>query len=136
VPLKNVSLSPPGGAPPLEETGTVTVTGAPTACSKCHENSHADQFAARQRLRRLPQQQQMKPSLFDREKTAFSLQGSHRDVPCSACDTLRKQADARCLRGLPRDECSQGAGGTLGGGENPPAAGNFYTATFCAAELF
>jgi hypothetical protein len=35
-----------------------------------------------------------KPSLFDREKTAFSLQGSHRDVPCSACDTLRKKVGA------------------------------------------
>jgi hypothetical protein len=35
-----------------------------------------------------------KASLFDREKTASSLQGGHRDVPCSARDTLRKQAGA------------------------------------------
>jgi hypothetical protein len=70
----------------------VQFTSAPIACSECHENPHADQFGARASdCAACHNSNKWKPSLFDHEKTAFSLKGGHQDVPCSACHALKKQ---------------------------------------------
>jgi hypothetical protein len=69
----------------------VQFKSAPIACSECHENPHADQFGARgSDCAACHNSNKWKPSLFDHEKTAFSLKGGHQDVACSACHTLRK----------------------------------------------
>jgi hypothetical protein len=69
----------------------VQFKGAPSACSECHENPHVDQFGARANsCEACHNSNKWKPSLFDHEKTAFSLKGGHQDVACSACHTLRK----------------------------------------------
>ena len=64
----------------------------PVNCSDCHENPHADQFGARVNgCADCHNTTQWRPSLFDHEKTRFSLKGGHEDVACSACHTLKKQ---------------------------------------------
>lgn len=69
----------------------VRFTSAPTACSDCHENPHADQFGARaNECGSCHNSNKWKPSLFDHEKTGFSLKGGHEDVPCASCHTLKK----------------------------------------------
>ncbi len=69
----------------------VQFTNAPTACSECHENPHADQFGSRASdCASCHNTNKWKPSLFDHEKTSFSLKGGHQDVACSACHTLKK----------------------------------------------
>jgi hypothetical protein len=69
----------------------VQFTSAPTACSECHENPHADQFGARANdCASCHNSNKWKPSLFDHDKTAFSLKGGHQNVACSACHTLKK----------------------------------------------
>jgi len=71
---------------------------APTACSQCHENPHADQFGARAHdCTGCHDSNKWKPSLFDHEKTAFSLKGGHQEVACSACHTLRKPVDGNTV---------------------------------------
>jgi hypothetical protein len=69
----------------------VQFKSAPTACSDCHQNPHADQFGARTSdCEFCHNSNKWKPSLFDHEKTKFSLKGGHQDVACSACHTLKK----------------------------------------------
>jgi hypothetical protein len=69
----------------------VQFTSAPAACSECHENPHADQFGTRANdCASCHNSNKWKPSLFDHEKTEFSLKGGHQDVACSACHTLKK----------------------------------------------
>jgi len=59
---------------------------ASTSCDGCHENPHAEQFGAQaQRCEACHNTHKWKPSLFDHEKTSFSLKGGHQDVACSAC---------------------------------------------------
>lgn len=69
----------------------VKFKSAPKACSECHENPHAEQFGARGNdCAACHNSNKWKPSLFDHEKTAFSLKGGHQDVACGACHTLKK----------------------------------------------
>jgi hypothetical protein len=76
----------------------VQLTSAPTACSECHENPHAGQFAARaDDCAGCHNSNKWKPSLFDHEKTAFSLNGGHQDVACSACHTLKKPVEGNLV---------------------------------------
>jgi hypothetical protein len=76
----------------------VQFTNAPTGCSECHENPHADQFGARgSDCAACHNSNKWKPSLFDHEKTAFSLKGGHQDVACSACHTLKKPVDGNLV---------------------------------------
>jgi len=70
----------------------VRFSSASTACSECHENPHDEQFGARTGdCGSCHNSNKWKPSLFDHEKTAFSLKGAHEDVPCAACHTLKRQ---------------------------------------------
>jgi hypothetical protein len=69
---------------------------APTSCSECHENPHADQFGARaDDCASCHNSYKWRPSLFDHEKTAFSLKGGHQDVDCSKCHILTRQVDGK-----------------------------------------
>ena len=69
----------------------VDFTSAPRSCNQCHEDPHADQFGARANdCAACHNSNKWRPSLFDHEKTAFSLKGAHEEVACSACHTLRK----------------------------------------------
>jgi len=69
----------------------VQFRSAPKTCSECHENPHADQFGTRANdCASCHNNNKWKPSLFDHEKTAFSLKGGHQDVACGACHTLKR----------------------------------------------
>lgn len=72
----------------------VNFTSAPKGCDQCHENPHADQFGTKgSDCAACHNSNKWRPSLFDHEKTAFSLKGGHQDVACSACHTLKKPVD-------------------------------------------
>jgi formate-dependent nitrite reductase cytochrome c552 subunit len=76
----------------------VDFTHAPTSCSECHENPHADQFGARMSdCSSCHNNYKWRPSLFDHEKTKFSLKGGHQDVACSKCHTLEKPVDGKLV---------------------------------------
>jgi hypothetical protein len=76
----------------------VQFKSAPKACSECHENPHADQFGARANsCESCHNSNKWKPSLFDHEKTAFSLKGGHQDVACGACHTLKKPVNEKLV---------------------------------------
>jgi hypothetical protein len=85
--------------PNLERTMLhVQFTEATTACNGCHENPHAQQFGTRaQRCETCHDSHKWKPSLFDHEKTAFSLKGGHQDVPCSACHVNKRMVDGAAV---------------------------------------
>ena len=69
----------------------VDFTKTSVNCGDCHQNPHADQFAARANdCAKCHNSNKWKPSLFDHDKTGFPLKGGHEDVACSACHTLRK----------------------------------------------
>lgn len=78
--------------PNLERTMLhVRFTEAAKKCDGCHENPHADQFGAQAlRCESCHNTHKWKPSLFDHEKTAFSLKGGHQDVACAACHVNRR----------------------------------------------
>ncbi len=74
----------------------VQFAAAPTVCSECHENPHSDQFGARGiDCAGCHNSNKWRPSLFDHEKTKFSLKGGHQNVACSACHTLKKPVDGK-----------------------------------------
>ncbi|MGA8042649.1 MAG: cytochrome c3 family protein [Terracidiphilus sp.] len=74
----------------------VQFSAAPTVCSECHENPHADQFGVRGKdCASCHDTNKWRPSLFDHDKTIFPLKGGHEDVGCSACHTLKKQVAGR-----------------------------------------
>jgi hypothetical protein len=76
----------------------VQFANAPTVCNECHENPHANQFGARGRdCASCHTSKKWKPSLFDHEKTVFSLRGGHQNVACSACHTFKKQVDGNSV---------------------------------------
>jgi hypothetical protein len=69
----------------------VNFSAAPLECNQCHEDPHGGQFGARNKdCASCHNSNKWKPSLFDHEKTAFSLKGAHENVACSACHTLKK----------------------------------------------
>jgi hypothetical protein len=76
----------------------VQFSSASAKCSECHENPHADQFEAQgSDCASCHNSYKWKPSLFDHEKTTFSLKGGHQDVACSACHTLKKLVDGNLV---------------------------------------
>jgi len=82
-------------APNMELTMLhVRFTSAPTACAECHENPHSDQFGVRgNECAACHNTNKWRPSLFDHEKTLFSLKGGHQNVACSASHTLKKPVE-------------------------------------------
>jgi hypothetical protein len=81
--------------PNLERTMLhVNFADAPVACNECHENPHADQFAERAlKCVECHNTNKWKPSLFDHEKTGFSLKGGHEHVACGACHQLKREVN-------------------------------------------
>jgi hypothetical protein len=86
--------------PNLETTMThVDFTSAPKQCEGCHEDSHGRQFAKAGVTRCVECHTTMKwkPSLFDHEKSAFSLRGAHQHVRCAECHKLTKVVNAKSV---------------------------------------
>jgi len=72
----------------------VIFSKAPQACNECHQDPHGHQFAARENdCASCHNASKWKPSLFDHEKTAFSLKGGHQSVACGACHTVKKEVE-------------------------------------------
>jgi hypothetical protein len=98
--------------PNLETTMRhVAFKSAPRDCEGCHEDPHARQFArngAAPACDRCHTSMKWKPSLFDHEKTAFSLRGAHEQVRCNACHkNLRDVGGKQVLFYLPTPkECA------------------------------
>ncbi len=106
--------------PPNNEVSlkNVSFKGAPNVCADCHEDPHAKQFArnnANPGCERCHNSNKWRPSLFDHEKTAFSLKGAHQQVRCVACHKNVKQiADKAVLFYLPTPkECAACHGATV-----------------------
>lgn len=79
--------------PPAMETTLLHVqfSAASSLCVECHENPHADQFGVRKNnCATCHNTEKWRPSLFDHEKTAFSLRGGHQNVACSACHVNKR----------------------------------------------
>ena len=87
--------------PNLERTLMhVNFAGAPSQCQECHQDVHGGQFvrAGATRCADCHNSMKWRPSLFDHNKTAFSLRGAHKDVPCRSCHTgFREVDDKRVL---------------------------------------
>ena len=85
--------------PNMELTMThVDFGNASKDCSECHQNPHAGQFDTKANdCAACHNSNRWKPSLFDHEKTTFSLKGGHQDVACSACHTLKKPVDGNLV---------------------------------------
>jgi len=67
-----------------------------TQCSDCHENPHSDQFGPRgSDCASCHNSTKWRPSLFDHEKTSFSLKGAHENVACSGCHTSHREIDGK-----------------------------------------
>jgi phage FluMu protein Com len=75
---------------------------APTQCEQCHQDIHGAQFA-RAADHMTPcadchTSMKWKPSLFDHDKrTAFPLQGFHRNVRCDGCHKLLKPVEGKTV---------------------------------------
>ncbi|MDE3106372.1 MAG: hypothetical protein KGK08_14470, partial [Acidobacteriota bacterium] len=86
--------------PPNLETNMahVSFTTASTRCRDCHENPHGTQFGTRAtQCESCHESSHWKPSLFDHEKTAFSLRGAHQHVACEACHTRTIQIEGKSV---------------------------------------
>jgi len=69
----------------------VDFAAAPMQCAGCHENPHADQFHEKANdCAACHNTNKWRPSLFDHEKTAFSLKGGHQNVACAACHVNKR----------------------------------------------
>jgi hypothetical protein len=81
--------------PNMERTmAHVQFAEAPTKCDECHEDPHAAQFGAQtERCESCHNTHKWRPSLFDHEKTSFSLKGGHQDVACSACHVNKREVN-------------------------------------------
>lgn len=79
--------------PDLEQTMVhVQFAKASSRCADCHENPHSDQFGQKAAdCAACHNAQKWRPSLFDHEKTLFSLKGGHQDVPCASCHSNQRE---------------------------------------------
>ena len=71
---------------------------APRTCEGCHQDPHARQFVRKGTAPACDQCHRVakwKPSLFDHEKTAFSLKGAHERVQCNACHKSIREIDGK-----------------------------------------
>jgi hypothetical protein len=67
-------------------------SAAPLQCEQCHDDPHGAQFARGGTTRCAECHNSMKwrPSLFDHDKTVFSLKGAHKDVRCGDCHSASR----------------------------------------------
>ncbi len=79
----------------------VSFKSAPTQCHECHQDPHAGQFVrngANPECSSCHNTARWRPSLFDHEKrTAFPLEGAHRNVPCSGCHKNLKDVHGKAV---------------------------------------
>jgi hypothetical protein len=80
-----------GAGPPKFDLGSVT-------CRSCHEasNPHGDQFEGRA-CGDCHTVASFGIDAFDHSKTRFSLEGAHRDAPCSACHHTEHTAGGKLM---------------------------------------
>ncbi|MBI3671054.1 MAG: hypothetical protein HY237_14900 [Acidobacteria bacterium] len=86
-----------------EKLGTtmksVNFRSAAARCEGCHPDVHAGQFSAHGKppdCASCHNSTKWKPSLFDHEKrTAFPLQGAHKDVRCAECHKTTKMVEGK-----------------------------------------
>lgn len=89
--------------PPNLETRLIHADfrAAPKQCENCHSDVHGAQFAKAGGVTVCADchnSTRWKPSLFDHDRrTAFSLQGAHRDVPCGDCHRLTRAVDGKTV---------------------------------------
>lgn len=86
--------------PPNLETSLTNVdfTQTPLKCEECHADIHGRQFAKAEGITPCADchnTAKWKPSLFNHEKTAFSLKGAHMNVRCGACHRLMKDFEGK-----------------------------------------
>lgn len=84
--------------PSLERTlMNVDFRAAPLVCEQCHEDPHDAQFArgSTTHCADCHTSAKWRPSLFDHEKTAFSLKGAHQNVRCASCHTNVRLVEGR-----------------------------------------
>ncbi len=99
----------------------VDFKAAPTACESCHEDIHGKQFAkgATTHCAECHNSAKWKPSSFDHDKrTAFPLEGAHRNVSCAGCHKLRREIEGKSVlvyKPTPK-ECSACHGTLKGSG--------------------
>jgi hypothetical protein len=75
----------------------VDFSKAPLRCADCHENPHAGQFGGKANDCASCHNNKWRPSLFDHEKTAFSLKGGHQNVACSACHVKERLVEGKMV---------------------------------------
>lgn len=71
---------------------------APTACEECHDDPHGGQFARGTGVTRCAEchnSMKWRPSLFDHEKTKFSLKGAHMNVRCTSCHVTKREVEGK-----------------------------------------
>jgi hypothetical protein len=78
--------------PPAMERKLLNVDfgAAPLLCEQCHNDPHGSQFAHTDHATRCAEchdSTRWRPSIFDHEKTIFSLKGAHQSTPCKSCHT-------------------------------------------------
>jgi hypothetical protein len=77
----------------------VDFRAAPRICEECHEDVHGAQFArAADHVTHCADchtPMRWKPSLFDHEKTIFSLKGGHQNVSCAMCHKQFKEVEGK-----------------------------------------
>ncbi len=82
--------------PPNLEQNLIHVqfSQASSKCVDCHQSPHGGQFKERElNCSSCHNSNKWRPSLFDHEKTSFSLKGGHQDVRCAACHTNKKSVE-------------------------------------------
>ncbi len=86
--------------PPNLERNLLNVDfkSAPLSCEGCHKDTHAGQFRhgdAVTACMECHNSTKWRPSLFDHEKTTFSLKGAHQKVGCANCHVLMKSVNGK-----------------------------------------
>lgn len=76
---------------------SVDFKAAPKICEDCHENPHGGQFAraSQTHCADCHTTTKWRPSLFDHEKTQFSLKGAHQNVRCKSCHVRVQAVDGK-----------------------------------------
>lgn len=93
-------------APPLRR---VAFLGASEKCAGCHEDIHAGQFqrgALAADCATCHNSTRWAATVFDHNRTSFSLSGAHERTPCRLCHNQRREINGRMVvvyRGTPRD---------------------------------
>ena len=88
--------------PPNLETTLLHVDfkAAPKVCEQCHEDPHGKQFAKGDATpcADCHNTAKWKPALFDHGKrTAFPLEGVHKNVKCADCHKLMREVDGKAV---------------------------------------